>query len=226
MSLKESLYQFIGHSSLDYLVQQMDVVYSSTQTLIDFFTEVQLESWNNASELREKIKEITLQARQMQQTAGEKLTKDRFAPVKRAEVIELLHLQTQIANKAQAITGLVMGRQLQLPPSLAIEYFPLLNKSIAAIQQAYILVNHLEDLGLPHSKSKFIEHLQNMIIELDRIENETDQLQIPARNVLLTLENELYPVDVISLYKMLDWTGELADRAHELGGKLISLLAK
>ncbi|MFI4954898.1 MAG: DUF47 domain-containing protein, partial [Gammaproteobacteria bacterium] len=201
------------------------VVYSSSQILLDFFNEVLQENWDNALEQREKIKEFTHQAREMQQIAGQQLTKDRFAPVKRSEILRLLQLQTQIANKAQAITGLVIGRQLYLPPSLAIEYFPMLNKSIEAVYQSYILVNHLEDLAKPNQKSKFVEYLQNMIIELDRLENETDQLQIQARNVLLSLEHELYPVDVLTLYTMLDWTGDLADRAHELGGRFVSLLA-
>jgi predicted phosphate transport protein (TIGR00153 family) len=226
MTIKDSLYQFMGHSSLNYLAQQMNVVYSSTQILLDFFGEVLHENWPLAHELRNQIKEFTQQARDMQKIADEQLTKDRFAPVKRSEVIGLLQLQTQIANKSQSITGLVIGRAIVLPSSVAVEYFPLLNKSIAAIYQTYNLVNHLDDLALIQSKSVFIEHLQQMIIELDQLENETDQLQIRARNALLAIEHELYPVDVISLYKMLEWTGDLADKAHELGGKLVSLLAQ
>ncbi len=226
MTIKDSLYQFMGHSSLNYLAQQMNVVYSSTQILLDFFGEVLHENWALAHELRDRIKEFTHQARDMQKIADKQLTKDRFAPVKRSEVMGLLQLQTQIANKSQAITNLVIGRAIVLPSSVAVEYFPLLNKSIAAIYQTYNLVNHLDDLALIQSKAVFIEHLQQMIIELDQLENETDQLQIRARNALLAIEHELYPVDVITLYKMLEWTGDLADKAHELGGKLVSLLAQ
>lgn len=225
MSLKNSLYQFLGHSSLNYLARHMRVVYSSTQALLDFFSAVLQDRWDNALVLREKIKGFTEQAREMQRIAGRQLTKDHFAPVKRAEILGLLQLQTQIANKAQALTGLVIGRELRLPPDLAIEFFPMLNKNIAAVYQSYILVNHLEDLAIPRQKSKFIGQLHNMIIELDRLENETDQLQIATCNVLLSLEKELYAVDVLSLYKMLDWTGDLADQAQELGGKLVTLLA-
>ena len=225
MSLKDSLYQFIGHSSLDYLAQQMYTVYSSTQVLLEFFNAVLHADWEQAESLREKIKLSTQQARDMQKTASQQLTKDRFAPVKRAEILNLLQLQTRIANKAQAITGLVIGRQLPLPANLAIEYFPMLNKSIATVYQSYILVNHLEDLASPNQKQRFIEHLQNMIIELDHLENETDRLEIQARNVIFDMEKELYPIDVLTLYKMLDWTGDLADRAHDLGGRLVSLLA-
>ena len=226
MSLKDSLYHLIGHSSLHFLVRQMYVVYSANQVLLDFFGDVLDDNWDQALEKREKIKEFTQQARNMLQNSGTELANDLFAPVVRAEVISLLQLQTQIANKAQAITGLVVGRRLSLPPSVGVEFFPMLNKCIAAVYQTYNLINHLQDLAAAHSKSHFLDHLNTMIVELDKLENETDQLQIQARNAVYALEVNLYPVDVMSLYKMLEWTGDLADRAHELGGKLISLLAK
>jgi predicted phosphate transport protein (TIGR00153 family) len=226
MTIKDSLYHLIGHSSLQYLVKQMYIVYSSTQVLMDFFGEVIHDNWEQAESYREKIKEYTQQARDMQQHARLNLTPDWFAPVSRENVINLMLMQTRITNKAQAITGLVIGRHLQLPPEVGIEYFPLLNKSIATVQQSYILISHLEDFAVPQEKTKFIGHITDMINVLDELENETDRLQILARNALFAIENTLPPVDAITLYKLLEWTGDLADLAHELGGRLISLLTK
>ena len=226
MTIKDSLYHLIGHSSLQYLAKHMYVVYSSTQVLMDFFGEVIHENWDQVENFREKIKEYTQQARDMQEHARLNLTPDWFAPVSRENVISLMLMQTRITNKAQAITGLVIGRHLQFPPEVGIEYFPFLNKSIATVQQCYILISHLEDFSSTQDKTKFIEHVSNMIMVLDNLENETDQLQIHARNALFALENTFSPVDALALYKLLEWTGDLADLAHELGGRLISLLVQ
>ncbi|HBP75141.1 MAG TPA: phosphate transport regulator, partial [Alcanivorax sp.] len=37
---------------------------------------------------------------------------------------------------------------------------------------------------------------------------------------------ELPPVDVIFLYKIIEWIGDLADRAQKVGGRLQLLLAR
>ena len=215
---------FVAHSSLQYLAKHMYIVYSSTQVLMDFFSDALYQNWVEAEEKREAIKELTQQAHFLQQEVGAKLPRERFAAIGRAEIIGLLHMQTRIANKAQAITGLVVGRQLIIPPAMGVEFFPLLNQSITAVQQTYLLINHLDDLNGPQGKEKVKTQLALMIAQLDVLENVTDQLQIQARKELFALEHELPPVDVITLYKLLEWTGDLADRAHEVGGRLISIL--
>ena len=47
-----------------------------------------------------------------------------------------------------------------------------------------------------------------------------------CRKILFRLEKDLPPVDVIFLYKIIDWIGDLADRASRVGGYLQLLLAR
>jgi uncharacterized protein len=170
--------------------------------------------------------DITHKVRDLSEKAGRTLGNDLFAPVVSKEIIRLLQLQTQIANKALSITRLVLTRQLTLPPSVGAEFFPMLNTCIAAIYHTYEVINHLETAVHTRGKESFMDGLNKMIVKLDLLENETDQGQILVRNAVLALESELNPIDVIALYKMLEWTGELADQAHDLGGKLVSMLMK
>ncbi len=55
-----------------------------------------------------------------------------------------------------------------------------------------------------------------MIAELSNIERDTDEQQIQLRHILFDLENALPPVNVIFLYKVIEWIGELADRARNI----------
>ena len=43
---------------------------------------------------------------------------------------------------------------------------------------------------------------------------------------VITLENELHPVNVMFLYKVIDSTGEIADRAQRVGSRLQLMLAR
>lgn len=220
----QSVDNFVAHTALQYLAKHMYIVYAATQLLLDFFTDVLYKNWSDAEEKRETIKTFTQQAHFLQQAVGVKLPKERWAIVERTDVITLLQMQTRIANKAKAITGLVMGRKMELPPMVAIDFFPLLNQSLAAVQQTYLLINHLNDLNSSPARKEVKEQLALMIAQLDVLENATDQMQIQARNALLALEAAWPPIEVLALYKLLEWTGDLADRAHELGGRLISIL--
>ena len=65
-----------------------------------------------------------------------------------------------------------------------------------------------------------------MLAELDKIETETDELQKEIRSILFTIEEDMPPVNVMFLYKIIEWIGDLADRAQHVGGRLQLLLAR
>ena len=65
-----------------------------------------------------------------------------------------------------------------------------------------------------------------MIHELDAIENDTDKMQISLRHNLYDIEKDMPPIDTIFLYKIIDWVGELADKAQDVGGHLLILVAR
>jgi len=65
-----------------------------------------------------------------------------------------------------------------------------------------------------------------MISELHKIESETDQIQVALRADLYAIERGLPPVDVMFIYKIFEWTGDLADAALSTGNRLQLMLAK
>ena len=65
-----------------------------------------------------------------------------------------------------------------------------------------------------------------MISKLSQIERDTDEKQIGLRHIVFWLEEKLPPVNVMFLYKVIEWTGDLADRAQDIGDRLQILLAR
>ena len=63
-----------------------------------------------------------------------------------------------------------------------------------------------------------------MVKKLDRIENDTDELQTVVRNQLFSLEAELPPVNVMFLYRVIDLTGDIGDMAERIGRRLELLI--
>jgi predicted phosphate transport protein (TIGR00153 family) len=68
--------------------------------------------------------------------------------------------------------------------------------------------------------------VESMVMELEQIERDTDLMQIDVRRALFKLEKDLPPVDVMFLYQIIEWIGDVADRAERVGNRLEQLLAR
>ena len=95
-----------------------------------------------------------------------------------------------------------------------------------AKQQASKAINELDELLETGFKGREVTLVEKMLVELDAIEQDTDDMQIKIRRQLRAIENELNPVDVMFLYKIIEWVGELADIAERVGSRLELMLAR
>ncbi len=62
--------------------------------------------------------------------------------------------------------------------------------------------------------------------KIDRIESDTDDLQIELRHALYKRENEMNTIDAIFIYNILDKIGDLANHAEQVGSKLAVSIAR
>jgi hypothetical protein len=100
------------------------------------------------------------------------------------------------------------------------------NRSVDACKQAETTVNELEELVQAGFRGSEVTLVENMIQELDRIESDTDALQVEVRAALLVQETELPPVNVMFFYEVIDSIGDLADCAQRVGSRLQLMLAR
>lgn len=135
-------------------------------------------------------------------------------------------MQDMVAGSTRDVAGLVIGRNMDIPKTLAKGYKKLVKRSIDACKQAYVAINELDELietGFGKAERKRVGRL---LMKLDVIEQHTDELQVTLRGELFKLENELHPVNIMFLYKVIDKTGNIADRAQRVGSRLQLMLAR
>ena len=68
--------------------------------------------------------------------------------------------------------------------------------------------------------------MHSMIKELDRIEKDTDRMQIDIRARLFQIEKNMPPIDAMFLYNVIEWVGDIADDAQRIGARLHLMLAR
>lgn len=218
--------QLFGRSPIRPLQEHIDKVYECTQRLIPFFDAVTVQDWDKASVIQHHIHELEHDADVIKRQLRLNLPKGLFLPVPRTDLLDMLRSQDRIANRAKDIAGLVLGRHMVIPTQIAEDIKIYLKRSIAAAQQAHRAIHELDTLLETGFSGHEINIVEEMIQELDDIEHDTDEMQIRIRKQLYSLEKDLPPVDVMFLYNIIEWIGDLADRAQKVGGQLQLLIAR
>lgn len=215
-----------GRSPIRPLEEHMSKVHACVSLLGPFFTAALAEKWSDAAALQQDIVRLENDADDMKRDLRLHFPKSLFMPVSRSDLLELLSVQDRLANKAKDIAGMVLGRQMIFPPELQAQFIVFLNRCIDASKQANTAIHELDELletGFSGSEIKLVE---GMITKLSGIERETDNQQIELRRVIFGLEGTLPPVNIVFIYKIIEWIGDLADRAREIGDRLQILLAR
>jgi len=215
-----------GASPVEPMQSHMDKVFACVSELIPFVEAVLAEDDAKALELKKKISHMEREADKLKKSLRMQLPKSLFMPVSRRDLLEVLTMQDKVANRAKDISGLVAGRKMRLPESMGALYLDFTKRCLDACAQAREAIHELDELLETGFRGNEVDLVIKMLKELDRIEADTDRLQSELRQVLFEIENTLPPVEVMFLYQMIEWTGDVADRAQRVGSRLQILLAR
>jgi predicted phosphate transport protein (TIGR00153 family) len=154
------------------------------------------------------------------------LPKSMFMPVDRRDLLELLGMQDSIADTAQDIAGLLVERDMQVPPGMADDLRQLVARCVDAVNQAGVVIAELDELVETGFGGREAETVTGMIEKLNLIEDDTDKLGMALSRALFAQEDSLKPVAVIFWYELIQWIGDLADYAEKVGDRLRLLIAR
>lgn len=219
---------FIGvfaKSPLKPLEDHINKVDHCSQLLKPFFAHVYQGDWSAAEQVQQQLSQLEKEADAIKRELRTNLPTGLFMPIQRQDILGLLTQQDKIANKAKDISGRVVGRQLQIPAQIRDAFTEYLDRCLDATTQAKNVINELDELLEAGFKGREVDLVEKMINKLDLIEDDTDSMQISLRRAVLELEADLNPVDVMFLYNIIEWIGELADVAERVGARLELMLA-
>ena len=144
----------------------------------------------------------------------------------RQDLLELVLVQDKVANLSKQISSMVQVRKLQVPVSLYDQFIEFVERCVDAAKKAKQSVNELDELYTTGFRGAEVKIVEKLIAKLDKIETETDGMQNNLQAHVFSMENDLPPVEVMFLYKLIDMTGDVADQAERIGRRLELLLAK
>lgn len=219
------LANIFGSSPVMPLEKHVNIAYRCVKQLNGFFEAVVSGDWDTAGEFRNAIARLEHEADDLKKEIRMHLPKSLFMPVPREDLLELLLVQDMMANRTKDVSGIVVGRKMQIPAAIAEDFLTFVSRNVDAAKQARKSVRELDELFATGFRGAEASLVEALVEELDRIETETDDLQADLRGALFEIEDTLDPVTVMFLYQVIELTGEIADMAERVGRRLELLLS-
>ena len=219
------LANIFGSSPVQPLEKHVDIAYRCTKELNAFFAAVVKGNWDKATAARDTISNLEHEADDLKKQIRLRLPKSLFMPVPREDLLELLLVQDKMANRAKDVSGLVLGRKMEIPAAIAEDFLEFVSRNVDAAKQARKSVRELDELFTSGFRGAEVALVEDLIEELDQIETDTDDRQAQLRADLFAVERGLEPVNVMFLYRVIELTGEIADMAERVGRRLELLLS-
>ena len=223
---KSTISSLFGASPVKPLQEHMQAVQACAQQLIPFFNAVLANDWDEARRQQAEISRLENEADVLKRELRLNLPNSLFMAVPRRDLLEVLTMQDKIANKAKDIAGLITGREMHFPEAIAPTIKAYVQRSIDASAQAQTAINELDELVETGFRGNEVKLVTSIIKTLDEIESDSDRMQVEIRARLFAVEKDLPPVEVIFLYRIIDWIGDLGDLAQRVGSRLELMLAK
>ena len=218
--------RLFGHSPFAALQQHMQAVVECAREVQPLIDALVAGDQQRVGELKDRIFAHEAEADRIKHELRAHLPKSLFMPVDRRDLLDLLQLQDAIANTAQDIAGLLIERRMTIPDFLREPLRQLTARCIDTVNHAATVINELDELLAIGFRGREVDRVDEMLRELNRIEDETDELGIALARALFDHESELDPVSVMMWYRIIEWVGDLADYAEKVGDHLRLLIAK
>lgn len=221
-----SLSQLFGRSPIKPLQEHMKSVVSCAEHIIEFFKASNSGDWQRAEECYQYIKKLENKADEEKKQIRLQLPRSLFMPIPRNDLLTMLSLQDKVANTAKDIAGLMLGREMQFPASMSADVMNFVESALAVVVKAKAVIDELDELLETGFSGKEIDIVEKLVSSLDGLEHDNDGIEIRIRRQLRQLESQLPPVDVMFMYKVIDWIGKLANNAQKVGDHVHIIVAR
>lgn len=226
MAGRNPLGNLFGRSPIGPIQEHMTVADNAAQLLSTFIQATIADKWDKAEKIYKNILEAEREADRLKRSIRQSLPKSLFLPVPRTDLLELVTIQDQVANRAKDVAGIITGRHMQFPEKMQKGIVEFIETCAATSSQALASIQRLDELLEVGFTGREVKLVESMLKELNRLEGKTDKQAIALRFKLFKLEAKLPPVDVMFYYEIIGLIGGVADAAENVGDRLQILIAR
>ena len=180
--------------------------------------------WDEIERLRNEISRKENEADELKIQIRNKLPKSSFYPVPRGDLLRILSNQDDIADSAQDLCVILTLRKTKLPETLTDDFQNLANQVIDICRMLLTANEELDTLMEVSFTGPATEKILKIVDEIGQMEWKSDNKSRELVKKLLSMENQLDPLTIIFIMKIIEVLGYLANYAENCGDNLRHLI--
>ncbi|MBT8062782.1 MAG: TIGR00153 family protein [Xanthomonadales bacterium] len=215
-----------GSSPVRPLQKHMEQIVACVRELVPYVDSVLEGNIERRNQHHEKIVDLEHKADDLKKELRLHLPSSLFMPIDRRDVLEVLTMQDRVAGAVRDVAGIIVGRDIQIPAEMSVKFRELVVTCVKSVEEANDAICELDELIETGFGDNERERVGMLLTKLDATEQLTDEQSIELSHKLYEIEDDLKPVNVMFLYRIIDKTSAIADRAQRVGSRLQLMLAR
>ncbi len=216
--------KLVSRSPIKPMQQHMSVAVLCAREILPLLDAMAAGSIDGIRDRRAEIDRLEHEADQIKHEIRSHTPKRFMMALDRRTILEILDYQDSIADITQDIAELADQRNMHLPEVMKEPVVFLARSVVAACEQGQRIIDELDELVETGFGDAEVRRVDEMILELGRLETETDRQLDAAARKLFSIEDEL-GVATIFWHQVLRQIATLADLAERVGNRLRLLMA-
>ena len=216
--------KLVSRSPIKPMQQHMSVAVLCAREILPLLDAMAAGSIDGIRDRRAEIDRLEHEADQIKHEIRSHTPKRFMMALDRRTILEILDYQDSIADITQDIAELADQRNMHLPEVMKEPVVSLASSVVAACEQGQRIIDELDELVETGFGDAEVRRVDEMILELGRLETETDRQLDAAARKLFSIEDEL-GVATIFWHQVLRQIATLADLAERVGNRLRLLMA-
>jgi len=224
--MRVPIIETLRKSPFEALNEHAEIVKKSASLLREEIKSYISGDFDRFNEIRKNIDELELKADYIKSNIRNHLPKSVKLAVDRGVFLSLLSEVDKVEDLIQDIGEWISMREKPIPDSLKGEFEELFSKALESVEVCEKAINQLNIV----IESSFAENerkkMKEIIQELHKVEHESDIIERKLTRKIFTMENEISPVAIFHLSKLVFLLGDIANHAENAGDRIRALIAK
>lgn len=218
--MRRTIFDLFAKSPFGPLQDHMRKVIECTRLVPELFRAMEDKEEDRFNELVDLIKRTEHEADIIKNQIRGDLPKTIFTPVDRNDLLDILRFQDRISDVAEDVAVLLSMRRLPFPEEMRRQFWDFLEQVMATVEQFGRINEELDELMEASFGGAEAGKVMEMIDNLGHEEHKADVKQYDLVKKLLSLEEEIGPVNVILWMKVLEAVGNIANGAEKTGNRI------
>jgi uncharacterized protein len=175
--MRTSLSRLFGQSPFGLLRAHMEKVARCIRKIPSLFKELEKGNYSKLEKIAEEISSLEHEADIAKNDFRNTLRSNLFLPVDRRDLLHVLSLQDNIADKAEDIGALIVLRPLVMNPAFSEDFHAFLEKNLECFQSVYLVIAELDELFETSFGGSEAEKIKQMVDQVALLEYRADVIQ-------------------------------------------------